>query len=96
MGRWSDKRSEVDEHHLVNYSQWWTDHPDNILNIDRKTHEALHTLFWNLWPIEMIKKLADMVWKCLSDGKAKDEFNNSMDYLTYKDTVLWDKRKKRK
>ena len=41
MGRREDKLGESDVHHLNPYGSG-TDHPDNLINLNRKEHEAYH------------------------------------------------------
>lgn len=96
MGRWSDKKNDSDIHHLNEHCNWGSEHPDNLVEINRNKHEAYHTFFWNLWVIEALKELFTFWSSAISDGKAKQELMDCLNDLTYKDTCKTDKKKKRK
>lgn len=96
MPRNSDKMNETDSHHLNPYSSSGTEHPDNLINLNRWEHEAYHKLFGNLWIIDAIKKLLSRWDSAISDGKAKSEIYNALDYLDYKDSCKGWSRKKRR
>lgn len=57
------KKNRVDRHHNIPKSEGWTNHPDNITYVDRKTHEQLHKLYWNKLPHEQIFNILDLSWQ---------------------------------
>jgi len=95
MSRNKDKLNEIDIHHLNPYSSW-TDHPDNLVELNRKQHEAYHSFFWNLWIIDALKELFSMWEKSLADGKVKEELRKALEDLDYKDSCKWWSKKKRR
>lgn len=96
MPRNKDKMDETDSHHLNSYSNGWTDSSDNLINLNRKEHEAYHWLFWNLGIIDAIKKLFSRWDSAIADGKAKSEIADALNRLDYKDSCKGWSRKKRR
>lgn len=60
-------------HHIIPRSRGGGDHPNNILEINPKTHEAWHCLFHNLLPEEVIV-LIEALWVNENTGKIKRKF----------------------
>lgn len=96
MPRNKDKQEEYDAHHLNSYSNNWSDHPDNMLNLKRSEHEAYHNLFWWLGIIDALRKLFSRWEKSFEDGKIKNELRDCLRDLDYKDSCKGRSRKKRR
>lgn len=96
MGRNKDKQNETDLHHLNSYSEWWTEDPDNLLEINRWQHEWYHKCFWNKGIIGALKQLFERGESSLADGKVKEELRKALEDLDYKDSCKWGIKKKRR
>lgn len=63
-----------DRHHIIpihpldeDRGVKWISTPNNIVILQRNTHEAIHTLFKNTPPITQIVKLLDMYENCFDE-----------------------------
>lgn len=84
MSRKKNKMEETDIHHLNPYGSW-TNHPNNLVELSRRQHEAYHDLFGIKWIIEALKQLFGMWEKSIADGKAKKDLIKCLEDLDYKD-----------
>lgn len=87
---------EIDTHHLLPRSKWWSNDPDNLLRTRVWVHSALHQVFANDTPIEQIKRLIQINSTCLTDW-FKDDILNLLravdhDYF-YKTWIIKNHRK---
>lgn len=82
------KRVEFDKHHLLPSSKGWSSHPNNIVIMGRKKHEAYHSLFANQWVIEALIELFNMWKKCIVDDKYKKMIEKTLLLLSYKDECV--------
>ena len=53
-------------HHIVPRSKGGSNNGNNIAKLDKKKHEAFHTLFSNLTPVEQITFLIDLNYSALN------------------------------
>lgn len=91
-----DKQNETDQHHLNTRSNGGTNDADNLIDMNRKQHEAYHSLFGNLWIIDAIKELFTRGEKSFADWKVKDQIKDCLNDLDYKDSCKGWSRKKRR
>lgn len=50
----------IDRHHLIWVSRWWLTVAENIINVRRRFHNAIHALFDNrtpVWQLEFVMSL---------------------------------------
>lgn len=44
-------------HHILAKEKWWSNQKNNLVELKHSTHQSLHTLFWNEYLPEKIRKL---------------------------------------
>lgn len=56
------KKQKFNNHHLFQQCDWWSNHPDNLLRMDKGRHLALHVLFGEdcTLPIDKIRMIVEM------------------------------------
>jgi len=57
------KAKRLSQHHICPSSRGGSDHESNIVYINSKAHEKLHSLFANMTPVESIEYLVRYFWK---------------------------------
>jgi hypothetical protein len=81
----------IDRHHIVPRSKWGSDIDDNITNLKKNVHVALHTVFANLSPHEQFEKLMNINNTALGNDFKQDLYKiftmNDIDYY-YKKWIL--------
>lgn len=55
-------RMSKDRHHVLPVSIGGTDHPDNIVMVDKRRHAVYHILFCNLSPVCIVAYLVNHWW----------------------------------
>lgn len=67
-------------HHCINKSCGGRDISENRMEIQIKTHKAIHELFGNKLPHEIIETVINTIWKPFTDEFKKALFNVLSDY----------------
>lgn len=49
----------TDTHHILAKSRIWSNNRVNLKEFNMKKHQALHTLFWNAYPHEMLNQILE-------------------------------------
>lgn len=62
-------------HHLINSSRWWNYAEENIRKTKVSLHNALHYLFWNETPAEILRTLMVYFDKVFTEEFRKDIFD---------------------
>lgn len=70
----SKNKDYYDRHHLIPKNPYlekdakWLSVPNNIVQVQRNTHEAIHDLFKNKPPVSQIVQLIEFNKSCLSEN----------------------------
>lgn len=67
-------------HHCINKSSGGRDCSDNMVELKIRIHNAIHEIFWNQMPHEIIETLLDTICKPFTDEFKKALFNVLSDY----------------
>lgn len=76
-----------DRHHLIPKNPLlekgakWLSVPNNIVQIQRNTHEAIHALFQNKAPVSQIVQLLEFNKKCFNEQFYDGLINYIQDYV---------------
>ena len=76
-----------DRHHLIPKNPYfekdakWLSVPDNIVEIRRSTHEAIHSLFMNKAPVSQIVQLLEFNKQCFNEQFYNWIINYIQDYV---------------
>ena len=64
------KDRSVNRHHLINVCKWWTNHVANIKEMDIKVHTAMHQVFWNKHPHQILLQILEHCRQVLNPDTA--------------------------
>lgn len=67
-------------HHCINKSSGWRDTADNMVELDKRVHKAIHELFGNKLPHEIIETVISVIGKPFTDELKRDLYNVLSDH----------------
>jgi len=67
---WNNRSKSV--HHIMAKAVWWTNHPDNKIDLRQLPHRSLHNLFGIQPPHEQLLTIIDITWKAFNKVFSED------------------------